>query len=322
MKDRPRARNYAIVDALTVHVHNIPPELFEVIFDLVFETPNAAKVHIDANYKPPAQLQVSHATRASFANAYYSNTIFTYNQESYIRKFFHNLPRQHLDLICRLHLIGYKIEFKEHARTASTRVVRSTYCHKAIQWIEWKGKHQDKHFQQGACCSDSDASGLGAWSCPNDLAVPDDLDNMDGLAEHIQDLPPELFDMILDFVLTPSQTHPSLIAYKPPVQLQISRSTRATFAARFYPLTTFTVPCKSYDLMAYFCDSLPDTHRLSIKHALALDAGRGGSAVFHAGWTWTFELKREDEMLDGSARFLTLSKEEEEKEKEERHSDT
>ena len=68
---------------------------------------------------------------------------------------------------------------------------------------------------------------------------------MDDLTQRIRDLPPELFNHILDFVVTintPNNTITIDPSYHPPVQLHIARWTRDRVAQTYYSQTTFYIP--------------------------------------------------------------------------------
>lgn len=58
---------------------------------------------------------------------------------------------------------------------------------------------------------------------------------MEDLATRVQDLPVELYNDILDLMLTPDAKFVTIKDdYEPPTQLQISRATRERFAVRYY----------------------------------------------------------------------------------------
>jgi hypothetical protein len=56
-------------------VQALPRELYDEIYNLTF-TANGGEIHVDKNYKPPAQLHVNRASRELFAKQYYGNTTF------------------------------------------------------------------------------------------------------------------------------------------------------------------------------------------------------------------------------------------------------
>lgn len=61
---------------LKQRLEDLPPELYDRIFDLTFAAKSGPHL-ISQHYKPPVQLQVSRATRQRFAEAYYQEgTVF------------------------------------------------------------------------------------------------------------------------------------------------------------------------------------------------------------------------------------------------------
>ena len=60
-------------DALAQSVQDLPPELYNMIFDLVF-TPDPTKVLITTDYKPPHLLTVNRHSRQLFASRYYRSS--------------------------------------------------------------------------------------------------------------------------------------------------------------------------------------------------------------------------------------------------------
>lgn len=72
------------MDDLAARVQSLPQELYDHIYSEVFTAPfDLAKIEIkvDDSYKPPAQLQVSRASREQFAQSYYGNTLFVFNSD-------------------------------------------------------------------------------------------------------------------------------------------------------------------------------------------------------------------------------------------------
>lgn len=63
---------------LSARIQALPQELQDEILEyaLYFQAGGGKVVRIDKDYKPPLGLQISWQTRAKFANAYHSNTIF------------------------------------------------------------------------------------------------------------------------------------------------------------------------------------------------------------------------------------------------------
>ncbi|KAF2162682.1 hypothetical protein M409DRAFT_58094 [Zasmidium cellare ATCC 36951] len=73
---RPLAQVAKMDDPLAIRVQKLAPELFDEIFDLVFTLDDDPSVILTHDYKPPPQLQVDRASRATFAATYYPNTAF------------------------------------------------------------------------------------------------------------------------------------------------------------------------------------------------------------------------------------------------------
>ncbi|KAF2162681.1 hypothetical protein M409DRAFT_26918 [Zasmidium cellare ATCC 36951] len=123
-------------DTLTARIHGLPPELFEIIYNFVFTMPRPTRreVHIDADYKPPVQLQISSATRASLAGNYYSSSIFAYDENDgypLFVKFIMSLPWKHRAMIRIQHTFRYSCGVQGHACSAATSCARRTSCIKA-----------------------------------------------------------------------------------------------------------------------------------------------------------------------------------------------
>ncbi|KAK4494797.1 hypothetical protein PRZ48_014153 [Zasmidium cellare] len=92
-------------------VQNLPTELFDEIFALVFTLDEEPSTTLTKDYKPPARLQVDRASRADFATTYYSNTIFDlpparHDDETFGR-FLKSLPAAHRVLIRNIHTTSY-----------------------------------------------------------------------------------------------------------------------------------------------------------------------------------------------------------------------
>lgn len=68
-------RSVPSVEQLRQHLGGLPQELYDAIFDTVF-TAKPGRRTINNQYKPPAELQVSRATRKQFAKSYYSDSAY------------------------------------------------------------------------------------------------------------------------------------------------------------------------------------------------------------------------------------------------------
>lgn len=91
--------------SLTELVHDLPPELFNHIQDLVF-TATESIVILNDGYKPPVSLQVSKATRRRFAQSFYgSATVFEVKDLVTLCKFLASLTYLHRHYIDRMRLI-------------------------------------------------------------------------------------------------------------------------------------------------------------------------------------------------------------------------
>lgn len=93
----------------------------------------------------------------------------------------------------------------------------------------------------------------------------------DELAARVQDLPAEFFNNIRDLVLNPSSDTVDIQKDKFPVELQVSRATRAQFAAQYYGNTAFRIVPRgsnssygAHDPLFKWLESLEQHHRLSI----------------------------------------------------------
>lgn len=63
------------VDHFQHHLEDLPPELYDKIYNDVFTADQSQRL-ITPEFRPPIQLQVSKATRAKFAQSYYSKSRF------------------------------------------------------------------------------------------------------------------------------------------------------------------------------------------------------------------------------------------------------
>lgn len=58
-------------------VHNLPPELYDKIYDFTFTNNFRESYYIDEKYKPPNILQVNKQQHSTLHQAFYNQTIFT-----------------------------------------------------------------------------------------------------------------------------------------------------------------------------------------------------------------------------------------------------
>lgn len=89
----------------------------------------------------------------------------------------------------------------------------------------------------------------------------DDVD-LEDLAQRVQNLPAELYDMVLEYTFTADEERIEItLAYKPPAQLQVSRATRELFAQDYYTTTRFVVPVWAHPMVVdRFVTSLSMAH--------------------------------------------------------------
>lgn len=85
-------------DKLTELVQDLPPELFDMIFGLVFTTTRHF-TPITKSYKLPPQLAVSRATRAAFAKSYFGNGTFRFHDSDLMRKWVIAMSTEHRKLL-------------------------------------------------------------------------------------------------------------------------------------------------------------------------------------------------------------------------------
>lgn len=88
---------------LASRVQALPPELFNRIYTGTFKI-DFDTCKVNKSHKPPARLQVSQATRKEFADAYYSETTFTFGNRVTCRKWLKGIPRAHRRLLKRLRI--------------------------------------------------------------------------------------------------------------------------------------------------------------------------------------------------------------------------
>ncbi|KAK4494794.1 hypothetical protein PRZ48_014150 [Zasmidium cellare] len=89
-----------------IRMHALPPELFDIIHDLVFTPTSQPLIWIDSGYKPPFQLHVSRSARETFATQYYSTNTFAYDDIDIhlFAKFLKSLPTHHRLAIRFIHI--------------------------------------------------------------------------------------------------------------------------------------------------------------------------------------------------------------------------
>ena len=89
----------------------------------------------------------------------------------------------------------------------------------------------------------------------------DEVD-LEDLAQRMQDLPVELYDMVLEYSFTADEERVGVSwSYKPPARLQVSRATRELFAKKYYSRTRFFLSSQqSIELADCLIESIPFAH--------------------------------------------------------------
>lgn len=88
-------------NTLVQRVHNLPPELFNIVQDLTF-TPDAPVVELNDSYQTPRLLAIDQSSRNLFAQRYYGETIFTWTDLRQIVDWIRKIPPSHRAMIKRL----------------------------------------------------------------------------------------------------------------------------------------------------------------------------------------------------------------------------
>lgn len=94
--------------SLADRVQSLPAELVDKIIDLVFTPDLTSTITLTKDHKPPHLLHVNRSTRASFAEAYYSNTPVEMPKEEYrlrLGSFLRSLPPAHRLFINKIHIM-------------------------------------------------------------------------------------------------------------------------------------------------------------------------------------------------------------------------
>lgn len=86
-------------------LQGLPQELYDSIYDYVFTT-DAEEVSITSDYRPPAQLQVTRASRNLFARTYYREPTFICHKsdDPLLLKWLRALPAEHASHLRRIAL--------------------------------------------------------------------------------------------------------------------------------------------------------------------------------------------------------------------------
>ncbi|KXS95454.1 hypothetical protein AC578_4715 [Pseudocercospora eumusae] len=81
------------------NIHNLPRELFDIIYRKTFTSPPSAS-HIEpGTYSPPSLLQTDRQSRAMFAESYFANSTFILPSEELLTRWLISLDPKHRALI-------------------------------------------------------------------------------------------------------------------------------------------------------------------------------------------------------------------------------
>lgn len=80
-------------------IHNLPRELFDIIYNKTFTSPPSASSIQPDTYFPPSLLQSDRQSRTTFANSYFSNTIFICSTEELLTRWLISLDPKHRAMV-------------------------------------------------------------------------------------------------------------------------------------------------------------------------------------------------------------------------------
>lgn len=89
----------ADTDKLGTLMQTLPQELYDKIYHFTFGAVQVLKVTIDANYQPPATLQVNRISRAIFCEAYYDACDFRFSNVQRFCQWLSEISASHQDMI-------------------------------------------------------------------------------------------------------------------------------------------------------------------------------------------------------------------------------
>lgn len=99
---------------LAGHIQNLPPELYNIIYDFTFSvSAGEQQVTIDKAYRSPARLQVDSTSRRAFAEPYYKTSTFHVQDTSLVkvrnicRHWLASLRKEHHSLLRHIHLESF-----------------------------------------------------------------------------------------------------------------------------------------------------------------------------------------------------------------------
>lgn len=90
------------MDGLQRRLDALPAELLAHIYDLTF-TAGPAVYAVNAHYRPPANMQVSHSTRRKVAPEYYARTQFHCTNHLECLQWLLSLPPAHVQMLREVH---------------------------------------------------------------------------------------------------------------------------------------------------------------------------------------------------------------------------
>ncbi|KAK4613493.1 hypothetical protein CLAFUW4_09469 [Fulvia fulva] len=105
---------------LEQRVKALPQELQDLIYGFTFEQPDPTTITIDANFRPPVNLQINKAIRKSFAALYYSKFIFCSDDIHSLQNWVVSLTSQHRAFLWDLRLHGYQDGVCDGDRSVAT----------------------------------------------------------------------------------------------------------------------------------------------------------------------------------------------------------
>lgn len=120
-------------------INSLPQELYDMIFDYTFAADVSKPVIIkksrfQKSYNPPACLQVSRATRDTFAWTYYTNSVFQSRSKEDLCDWIKSLQTSHQRMIMSLR---YDLEFREPMQQShATDYVRACFANKQLILFE------------------------------------------------------------------------------------------------------------------------------------------------------------------------------------------
>lgn len=80
----------------------LPRELFDYIYSLTF-LPIENHIVVNADYRPPSNLQISRTTRKTAALQYFTITEFHFTDHNLCLKWLLSLPKEHLSMLRSVH---------------------------------------------------------------------------------------------------------------------------------------------------------------------------------------------------------------------------